>query len=140
MEVPALCGGKKGTYCVDMAQSNDECGGGLYLWGRSSRVEKFNDIYLYPSKSELERDELLQNPFLAFYQRWPWLRPKSSIYQSLDMFSQCSLRAIVFLVLPFLMPFLVVRRNGSRLEWQLGSSCKVAGLFLGFNLPIRVHS
>ena len=26
-----------------------------------------------------EWDELSQNPFLAFYQRWPWLRPKYSI-------------------------------------------------------------
>src|ERR1700733_5705761 len=31
-----------------------------------------------------EWDKLSQNPFLAFYQRWPWLCPKYSIYQSLE--------------------------------------------------------
>ena len=33
---------------------------------------------------ELEWNKLAQNPFLAFYQRWPWLCPKYSADQSLE--------------------------------------------------------
>ena len=33
----------------------------------------------------LEWDKLAQNPALAFYQNWPWLCPKYSVSQSLDM-------------------------------------------------------
>ena len=37
------------------------------------------NIFSIISLGVLEWDELSQNPFLAFYQRWPWLRPKYSI-------------------------------------------------------------
>lgn len=32
----------------------------------------------------MEWNKLAQNPFLAFYQRWPWLCPKYSDCQSLE--------------------------------------------------------
>lgn len=38
----------------------------------------------FRSKYSAEWDKLAQNPFLAFYQRWPWLCPTYSAIQSLE--------------------------------------------------------
>ena len=47
--------------------------------------EQYSNAYIVLLLPRLmEWDKLLQNPFLAFYQRWPWLCPKYSIYQSLE--------------------------------------------------------
>ena len=45
-------------------------------------------IWIYCALSKvglLEWDKLAQNPALAFYQNWPWLCPKYSVSQSLDL-------------------------------------------------------
>ena len=60
----------------------------------------FSYIYLLHQKLWLEWDELSQNPFLAFYQRWPWLCP---IYSVISIFGPvshppwCAIFVFVFL-------------------------------------------
>ena len=53
-----------------------------------STGQEMKYIILFECQDLLEWDKLSQNPFLAFYQRWPWLCPKYSIYQSLETISR----------------------------------------------------
>lgn len=50
------------------------------VWGvRHTKTQKIRVYIIKWWKIVLEWDKLSQNPFLAFYQRWPWLCPEYSV-------------------------------------------------------------
>ena len=55
------------------------------------------NIFSLLCQGQLEWNKLSQNPFLAFYQRWPWLCPKYSIHQSLESQGRSFEQAFFFL-------------------------------------------